>query len=175
MPRVRSRSYKVADTYSVLENKMAWLQELFSNFASTESTPVQSVGLHYSPYNNKIYSADENTETKSCSANFCYMQWWCPQKYRSSVMPLTRRKLSLSPESQPSNLPHNFMLKLTLKTQQGGTSCWLCNCRNSSHLEVVLCIECVVRCHEKCVGTYQMCLWKVHLKGPIHSKLNCAV
>jgi len=74
MLRVRSRSNEVVETYSFLENKMAWLQELFTNFASRESTPVQAVGLQYSPYNNKTYSADENTETKNCSANFCYMQ-----------------------------------------------------------------------------------------------------
>jgi len=72
--RVRTRSNEVVETYSFLENKVAWLQELFTNFASAESTPVQSVGLRYSPYNNKTCSADENTETKSCIANFCYMQ-----------------------------------------------------------------------------------------------------
>jgi hypothetical protein len=74
MLRVSSRSNEVVEIYSFLENKMAWLQELFTNFASTESTPVQCVGLQSSPYNNKTCSADENTETKTCSANFCCMQ-----------------------------------------------------------------------------------------------------
>jgi hypothetical protein len=39
----------------------------------------------------------------------------------------------------------------------------------------ILCTECVVRCHEKCAGTSQMLVWKVHVKGSIYSKLNCAV
>jgi hypothetical protein len=33
----------------------------------------------------------------------------------------------------------------------------------------------LVRCHGKCAGTCQMHLWKVYVKGPIHSKLNFAV
>jgi hypothetical protein len=94
-------------------------------------------------------------------------------------MSLKCRKLPLGSEFQPSSLPHSFMLKLVLKTHREVNR--FDSAANSATAGIhliwnrILCIECFVRCREKCTGTYQMHLWKVHVKGPIHSKLNCAV
>jgi len=94
-------------------------------------------------------------------------------------MSLKLTKLTLGSEFQPSSLPHNFKLKLVVKTHRelNRVDSAVNSATAGIHLiwNWILCIECVVRCHEKCAGTCQIHLWKVHVKGPIHSKLNCAV
>jgi hypothetical protein len=159
MLRVRSRSNEIVETYSFLENKMPGLQELFANFASTESTPDQSVGLQSSP-NNKTCFADKNTETESYSANFCYMQWRCPQ---SSVMSLKWRKLSLGTDFQPSSLPQNIALKLMLKPHREVNRVDSAVNSTSAGIHLIwnwiLCIECIVPCHAKCAAT--LCSTKI--------------